>query len=419
MKKWYYLLALPVLLMSCSDDDVSFVGPNCTQETGILLNAKKQWVYTGETMALYVDKNFCERAVKSVSVNGKAVEVKAITADSLTFVFPTIADDSATIAVNFTSFDATLSKKVRVFPGNGTWKEIQSFPGTGRAETRVVVASDKAYVLKGLVYSGQMTPFTDVFRYEPATNSWQKSIDNPLFASSRFETYSQGRLLCQLSTGFSMFDLETGVYKKIMAPPVNPDCIGFEVNGEAYFINDATNHVGIYEILHYGESANQWEKLAQTNYDGPYDFLRSAFSIGGKVYFPMKIINTVEAELISYDLDSKTFAKSARLHVPVTDPSDSYLNYLFTIGQCAYFMDAGEVDLGNNGDIIRVIPTNRLYVYNTAVEEWHITTTEYPAKFVNTTSFAVGGRGFVGLGVVRQSATAVTYPQNFYEFVPQ
>ncbi|MBT1710340.1 hypothetical protein KK062_18985 [Fulvivirgaceae bacterium PWU5] len=420
MKKIYYpwLLAL-LVAFSCSDEADPNEDENGCNTSTITLTLENTWAYTGQTLTLK-GEHICKGGLTSVTVNGTAASTSGVTESNILFTIPEITGDSATVVVTFGDFSITVGK-IAIFPGNGTWAEVASFPGTGRVDARAFTVEHKVYVVRGNQLSVTYDPknYDDVHSFDPATGTWTALSPQDKLNQIQFETAPAKNgliFLDQPTQELYYYNPLGNTFNAIERPTLRSFNYGFMIDGETYYAQAAINGNYLY-IIKYNEAGDTWELVHYSMYaEDEYFYFMGGFEADGKAYLAIKRGDKYdEIQMISFDPATKTIENLPALSLAGA-PSQE-LSYLFTIGKLGYFLERGSAHTDSQTSWVDTPPSNRLYIFNTVAKQWHTTTPPHPGMPWSGTSFTVDGRGFLGLGAVQ--ASRITYPQKFYEFIPR
>lgn len=248
-------------------------------------------------------------------------------------------------------------------PDNDTWSRVADFPGSPRIMPCVFVNNDAGYVGGGqsIDNTASQVPFTDFYKYSPATNSWLKINDAPSVEKS---------------------------YPGAFASP----------NGDVHVANLST---GI--INEYNSSTNTWSEtysgMAATNRQP------QSFSINGKAYFVCggnnQYTNGTTTQVWEYDYVSNTMTRKNDF------PGLSrYGGFSFSIGNYGY-IGCG-VNYIFNG-IIQYLTD--VYRYNPANDSW-TKIQDFPGGYKHVpVSFVIGNKAYILTGYNMSSLT-----QDVWEF---
>ena len=166
----------------------------------------------------------------------------------------------------------------------------------------------------------------------------------------------------------------------------------------------------------YNEAARIWNPVQSLPYqEDDFPWMNFAFVHQGIAYVGYNFINSKELILLSYNIAANELSEISSVQVP--NPDLRLLRHLFTIKDLAYFIEAGYSVIG--ADFSEVAsPGERLYIYNLQFGDWKVSQHTYPNTFYGITSFGLNNRGFAGLGQ-EEASPVFSYPQDFFEFVPQ
>jgi len=218
-----------------------------------------------------------------------------------------------------------------------------------------------------------------------------------------------------------LFDPASNSFKDSAAPVVGDQRKGFAIGNTGYIISNTNNQA--LEIRQYAEETNTWSLIKTLSYvekdpsgSNPYFLFYFAFEHQGKAYIGTQLLIFTTLNLWMFDPVTNDLSIANTLDLP-TDGSFSGLVHLFTINNLAYFIESGAVS--QTETFVRIAkPSNKLHLYNFALNKWRKVDNQLPQTFYLPTAFTINNRGFVGLGANEVSA-AFAYPTNFYEFIPK
>jgi hypothetical protein len=402
---------------ACSDEDSVNTGDDGCNLGEPSISAMAKWTYTGDGFTI-AGNNICTKSIKSVTFDGVSATVESTTEKSIVVTVPPLIVDSAVVRVEFTSGAASDNFKIAIFPGNGTWKEVASFPATGRVSPITFVTGQKAYIAGGAFRAPDFHDnvyYKDIYEYDPAKNTWAYKAEHEGLTGAYDPQYawalSTGKLIFNYNSDpFYVYNPAQNEFSNLEQPPYFIDHQGFSVNGNAYLASRNFENLGM--VVHqYNETEDAWTEVTSMLYDKAtldYPLFNFSFEHAGKAYLSLQGLNSDVLELWSFDPQTKKLGYVTRLKPGRQEPNTSpYLQYLFTIGQLAYFK-VGTID----------DTTGRLFTYNLVAGDWRVVKNAFPHEFDQVSSFAVAGRGFAGLGTTGGS-DGFTYRTNFYEFVPR
>ena len=139
-------------------------------------------------------------------------------------------------------------------------------------------------------------------------------------------------------------------------------------------------------------------------------FFEPAFAFGhlGNGFFGINNLITQQVELWKFNPSSRELIQTDSFF-----GFSSGLQFLFKIGQLAYFVEKSEVDFN---DEIRSNGSN-LFAYNLVKKELTSISSNTPIELILPTSMQIGDRGFQGLNVSKNDLTSIS--SRFFEGVPR
>lgn len=426
--------AIVLLVLSCSKSDNSPAPSNtatCTSDLSTL-TPEATYSYTGDALSITAP-NFCKDDIVSVLVNDQEIQPTEVLAAKITFTVPVITGDSATIKVKTKSTTTQAKKKVAVFPGGGTWKEVASFPAQGRVGGIRMTVGSNAYLCGGNAYTGYTTTynynyFGDIYKYDPSANAWSLVVTNDNVKNRFNGTASSGGKLflfpVTVNGPATTYDLTgasfgtTGNFAGGTALSNAPFSVGTDVYNCVIERSPINSSIVAMLIRKYNTGTNQWDLVA-TNPATTIDastYVNFAFERSGKAYIGTNQINSTDVQFYSFDPATNQFTTliKAGVGAPLDFP---VLSYLFTINNLAYFIQAGSSSVSPTSVSVSG-PGVFLYMYNFKNNTFHTATHTYPESFFRVTGLSIANRGFAGLGS-SASGALFQYSQKFYEFTPK
>jgi N-acetylneuraminic acid mutarotase len=156
----------------------------------------------------------------------------------------------------------------RYDPRSNSWARMADFPGTARALAATFVIGDNAYVTGGS-YAGD----NDLWEYNPAANSWTRKVDYPGRCTARqtaFSVAGKGYLGLGYSDGpcddFWRYDPSANSWTAtaIFPGPARYDALGFSLGNTSFVVGGGTV---LTDVWAYNPSNDSWAKL-DTAYPG-------------------------------------------------------------------------------------------------------------------------------------------------------
>jgi hypothetical protein len=393
-----------------------------------VLRAGTTHSYTGGEWTI-AGEQICTDAVQAVTINGINATIKTKSETAIVIEVPAMKPGAVDVKISYNGGEIVLGDKVKVYPGNGTWKEVSPFPQTGKMESRTFVTGGKAYVLSGSQVTkpaGEyaFTYFNNIYEYDPMADTWtfkleDESLDEIWYlASCRLGSryvYTSVR-----ETEMKAYDPVSNSLSSIGYPDLHNPQVGLAINDNAYVLTEDDAAYAL-ELYKYDQGKDTWPLVNSTkpNYASTNYFLPWApFAHEGYGYFTTAQIN-VDKEIWLWRFDPKDNSITKISSVGTSREAGVEfpgLEYLFTIDGLAYFIEMGSFDL-DPSSIIE--PSKTLYIYNFEWNEWHVVDNALPQTFYRPASFTVDNRGFLGLGLGKGPGPSYAYPNNFYEFLPE
>ncbi len=162
-------------------------------------------------------------------------------------------------------------------PSTNSWSKKAAFPGSARVAPACFVIGDKAYLVTGSIHNGGSC-VTDCWQYDATNNTWTQKANFP--GSAR--TYAVGFAIDSLGyvgTGanelsdfrkdFYAYHPSTDSWTRIADFPTARDgSCGFGINGKGYvcFGQDSTTFIAYKDMWEYDPIANTWTQKTDNSY---------------------------------------------------------------------------------------------------------------------------------------------------------
>ncbi len=252
-----------------------------------------------------------------------------------------------------------------VDPGLWNWQKVAAFGGEPTHSPQTFVIAAAAYVVCGATAGGGLS--SQVWRYDAARNEWQRMRDFP-------------------------------------GTPINKG-VGFSIGGAGYVcLGSGGNAIGpVLEVWQYDPAADTWARKA--DFPGAARLGCAAVTCGEKAYAFGGDAGGHLAELWEYDPAADVWTRK-----PDCPGGARYLPAGFSIAGKAYFATGGTGD--------EATPLARdVWEYDPGAEHWTRRADLGGSARAYAVGLAVGGRGYVALGIASLSA-----PQpltDVWEYDPQ
>jgi len=223
------------------------------------------------------------------------------------------------------------------------WVQKTNFPSNGRDESNSFVLNNKLYIIGGGLWK------TDVWEYDPLTNSWTRKSNFPGSATLRASAFSIGNK-------------------------------GYYGMGDKY--SDPLSTVGSKDFYEYEPTTDTWTRKA----DYPINITGAiSFSLEGKGYICSGNANQNTAEptysVFEYNPLTDTWTSKANLPIAVSGGSAFTINSKAYVGMGIY---GGSVD-------------DRLFEFDPIQNTW-TQKASIPMGRYNAVSFSISGTGYIGFG---------------------
>ena len=282
--------------------------------------------------------------------------------------------------------------------GQLEWFQKDSLPSSGRYCHISFVIGDKAYAGLGAVNTELRIYSDEMFRYDPADDSWEQISDfagGKRYGASAFTINGKGYVCLGVDDNYEMrndvweFDPLTGIWiQKSDFPGGNRYHASiFVIGNKAYLaggsINQGYNYLN--DLWCYDPESDSWEQKANI----PTDHLQGAvgFSVDGKGFLVGGLHNTYEPsqEFYKYDPVTNTWSQLPDL------PQLRAAAVGFVIGEKAY--------VGTGTDLNNTYKS--FWCYSPETNNWTAISNP-PADFserVASTAFSIGNTGYVLAGI--------------------
>ncbi len=236
-------------------------------------------------------------------------------------------------------------------PETDSWKEKKSFPGKARSEAIAAVVNNKAYI--GLGYSGgqyaSLNYLNDFYSYDPATDLWDRLAGFP------------GNGL----TGCASFVMGNLIYV----------AAGYE------YISSTD------EFWTYNTETNTWKALATI--PAPKRFGALACSDGAKAYFGTGFKGDNENDWWEYNVIDDSWKERRSM------PDRGRVNGLAFSVSNRFFVSSGR---NFNGKFSGGKVLSNIYEYDPDKNRWHNRGDVPGGGRENAASFVIGNKAYIGFG---------------------
>lgn len=420
-----FLLALTIVCCSETSDSASITNTNCESELLSGIKLSSTFAYTLDTYTISGTK-FCKEDLVSVLLNDTEVFFSKIEPTKISFTIPSLSVDSVSLKIKTKTTTIDLKSKIALFPGNGIWKEVKSFPAEGRSSTQSMAYDGKGYISGGQRYTGYTTRYNttyynELFSYDPIIDTWKLYETNDDLKDKGKGSITEGKLFLFPSSVYGVstnYTLATKVFGKTNSfgggnwvDSNQP----FSIGSDAYVCNVEKTINGLV-IRKYNTLTNNWDLVISSPLENTNTYINFGFTYAGKAYLGTNELNSTAVQFYSFDPITNKLTSLVKVNVPDSG-SIIMLKHLFTIGDIAYFIENGSSKLGPDSSSI-IAPSSTLYMYNLKTNTFRFTQHNYPETFFGVSSFNVNNRGFAGLSTSAGSPL-FTYSQKFYEFIPK
>lgn len=278
-----------------------------------------------------------------------------------------------------------------------SWLQIPDFPGTPRRGAVSFSINGLGYTGLGLLGTGQGE--TDMYAYDPISNTWSQKADFP--ATGRFGcvTFVIGgkAYVCTGSTGAPSADLweydatgNTWTAKASYPGGLRESAAGFSVGGKGYVGTGYAGGNSYTDFYEYDPVMDMWNQRA--SFPGPARNGSAAFSIGTKGYIGLgNNTNSTSnfRDFYEYDPGTDTWAQKADFPIPYVVEPCTYSSTTSGYVLCGYYYQG--VGITHN-------PLNMFYRYDQQQDAWTLEGTfpGYPRGYAS--GFLLNDDIYIGVG---------------------
>jgi hypothetical protein len=271
------------------------------------------------------------------------------------------------------------------------WEEETSCPGNGRYWAFAVTLDGKGYA--GTGQSSETDLLSDLWAYDPATDTWQQKADHPGAKAGVTAWVANGRLFAGFGTAGA--GPTSNLYEYLPASDSWVTRLGVQGGGFAYAAGFAIGNTlyvgpesGSNTMRAYDVVSGQWSTVAA--FPGLWRSYHTAFVVDGKGY--MGGGRTENDEVLSdwwsYDPLTDTWSSIAALQ-PGTDESSAC-----TVNGMGYVLNAGS----GQGDLFRYDPVGDQWVPEGGLPIYRLS---------RGSMFSIGDKGYHAFGLKRVLANLV------------
>lgn len=294
------------------------------------------------------------------------------------------------------------SETVRFTSLPGTWKQLADFPGPHRISSVTFTAGGYAYLLGGVDLENNA--FTDVWRYDPATDAWSQKADFPASINAGIAAafVIDDITYITSTSGFWQYDLSDDNWTKIGAGSTQTNVIAFSANGKGYTGSGFFNGY----FMEYEPASNKWTQMRE--YPGEAMFQSYSTSAGGKGYAGY-----------GQDWPGKSYVNEFYEYTPSTNEwakKSSFLQFNDLRKGMICFSVSNKVYMGM-GRNINDFDFAHLFEY-APLTGWREVSSLPGSQRSNAVGFSVGGKGFVGLGLKYYNGGLVDKLKDVWQFTP-
>jgi N-acetylneuraminic acid mutarotase len=287
-----------------------------------------------------------------------------------------------------------------------TWVQKTDCPDSGRFWATSFVCEDKIYTGTGRPEFSSLSPTSDMWQYDPATDSWAQVANFPGGNREGATSFSyDNRGFMAFGSPFIQFTNDVWEYlpqsntweQKASCPASFAFSSGFVID-DKYYIGPAngTNKFYAYDIID-----DSWDEVAP--FPGNDRRAQVAFSANGKGYMGMGmfVFGGVESDFFRYDPIANTWEEIASIS-PTSDQSVA-----FSIDNVGYVYNAG----GSGGG------GKSIYQYNETLNQWELVSTKPDDRIANACMIGYNGKAYLTFGERTTSGGNIPSSQ-IWEFTP-
>jgi len=285
------------------------------------------------------------------------------------------------------------------------WVQKTDCPGNGRFWATSFVCEDKIYAGTGRPEFSSLSPTSDMWQYDPATDTWAQVANFPGGNREGATSFSyNNRGFMAFGSPFIQFTNDVWEYlpesnsweQKANCPASFAFSHGFVINDHFYIgPENGTNKTYAFDITN-----DSWSEVAA--FPGDDRRAQVAFSANGKGYIGMgaDVFSGVESDFYRYDPVSDTWEEIASIS-PTSDQSSG-----FAIDNIGYVYNVG----GSGGG-------KSIYKYNEGLNEWELVSTKPGDRIANANMVGYNGKAYLTFGERTISGGNIPSSQ-IWEFTP-
>lgn len=285
------------------------------------------------------------------------------------------------------------------------WVQKTDCPGNGRFWATSFVCEDKIYAGTGRPEFSSLSPTSDMWQYDPATDTWAQVANFPGGNREGATSFSyNNRGFMAFGSPFIQFTNDVWEYlpesnsweQKANCPASFAFSHGFVINDHFYIgPENGTNKTYAFDITN-----DSWSEVAA--FPGDDRRAQVAFSANGKGYIGMgaDVFSGVESDFYRYDPVSDTWEEIASIS-PTSDQSSG-----FAIDNIGYVYNVG----GSGGG-------KSIYKYNEGLNEWELVSTNPGDRIANANMVGYNGKAYLTFGERTISGGNIPSSQ-IWEFTP-
>ena len=408
--QYFILLIVSTFSTSCGEEvDTA----NCSGDTMTKFSLNENWIYTGSTITIKSSQP-CINSIESIRFNSENADFtqEALDGRNIIVEVPILPQGNIELVVEGIDGTIFLRDSIEVYPGTLQWVEIAEFPSSEFFGYKTFNFQNKAFLMNG---SSSNSYDPSLYKYDLQLNQWTLESIRDEFREVGNPTVKNNSTLMFCSDGFGHYVYD--INRKDIRQGIRLD----ECNTSKIITLDSSIYSLFYDFrcCDANESLIPYLTIGQLNDFDQYDsllsvedetFFEPAFAFGhlGNGFFGINNLITQQVELWKFNPSSRELIQTDSFF-----GFSSGLQFLFKIGQLAYFVEKSEVDFN---DEIRSNGSN-LFAYNLVKKELTSISSNTPIELILPTSMQIGDRGFQGLNVSKNDLTSIS--SRFFEGVPR
>lgn len=284
----------------------------------------------------------------------------------------------------------------------GNWKSRSDFDGVARNSAASFVIDGSGYICGGYK-STRPYRLSDLWEYNPSTNSWTQRADCPGVERNSavgFEAAGKG----YYGTGYNdndeylkdfwEYNPSTNTWAEVTAEfpgSARHSAIAFGLNDKGY-VGTGYDDNYLKDFYCYDPSTNQWTQVL--GYGGAKRYGGSVFTIGNSAYVLCGSNSQgYVKDLWVFNADNNSWTEKRKIADVSDDSYDNDYVIVRSFGVAFSIGDRGYVTTGTSGSLL-----NTTWEYDPNRDLWEEKTNFEGLSRQQAVSFTINGRGFVATG---------------------